>query len=441
LVSRKPHQPVATGTASGGVFDLSSGEPMPLDRDAPPFSSLLTSTGAPLDGRRPARTPPAAARLPEHYAREDLVSLRLRGVGQVSWWIAGGRSCTLVRPGDFDLITAGVPRQAHWDHEYEALLLALEPSWPTERGQAFPKFCEMLGQVTKGRRRGHALDDMAICGCPRRHDGRFGNARQPSPWPTSVVERTIGSPHIYNFRNRVLLLTGASGGIGRAISRLFFANGAKLVLADLDEGALAELGGSLDSSGQRVATLRMDAAKPEDADAVLALTRDRFGGVDFLVPSAGLYLDQPVSTMTDEQWRQTIGINLDGIFYICRRAIPMLRDESAIVNLTSIAAHRGSFHHAHYAASKGGVLSLTRSLALELGPRTRANAVSPGIIETPMTAGLIRERGAQTIEQTALKRFGRADEIASVIAFLCSDAASFITGEVIHVNGGLYMAG
>ena len=246
---------------------------------------------------------------------------------------------------------------------------------------------------------------------------------------------------MYDFENRTLLLTGANGGIGREVAVLFYAHGANLVLTDLDEENLNLFAESLDSSGKRIVTLRMDSADPEDSAHAVALAQDIFGGIDFLVPSAGIYKAQPIQEMTDEQWRQTLGINLDGVFYLCRRAIPALREHSAIVNLTSVAAHRGAMYNAHYSASKGAILSLTRSMARELGPRTRVNAVSPGVIETPMTIELIAKRGADSIEQTPLQRLGHPREIASAIGFLCSSAASFVTGEVLHVNGGLYIAG
>jgi 3-oxoacyl-[acyl-carrier protein] reductase len=246
---------------------------------------------------------------------------------------------------------------------------------------------------------------------------------------------------MYTFDGRTLLLTGANGGIGRAIAAMFYQYGANLLLTDLDEPALRQFADTLDSTGERVVTLRMDSANPEDASSAVALALERFGGIDFLVPSAGLYEAQPFREMQDAQWRRTLSVNLDGVFYLCQRAADALCEGSAIVNLTSVAAHRGAYYNAHYSASKGGLLSLTRSLARELGPTTRVNAVSPGIIETPMTASLIRTRGADSIEQTPLRRLGQPQEIASAVAFLCSAAASFITGEVLHVNGGLYIAG
>jgi len=245
---------------------------------------------------------------------------------------------------------------------------------------------------------------------------------------------------MYDFADKTLVLTGATGGIGRAVATLFHDGGANLVLADRDQTLLDELVCEL-GDGTRCAALLVDVAEPVDAERLVDLATQRFGGIDFLVPSAGIYRAEPFLEMTDAQWRQTIAINLDSVFYLCRRAAPRLRAGSAIVMLTSLAAHRGAFINAHYSASKGALLSLAKSLARELGPRTRVNSVSPGIIETPMTNALIATRGSDSVDQSALKRLGQPSEIAAAIAFLCSTGASFITGEVLHVNGGLYMAG
>jgi len=245
---------------------------------------------------------------------------------------------------------------------------------------------------------------------------------------------------MFDFGGKVLLLTGANGGITRAVARLFRQLGASLVLSDLNESGLAAFGAELDKTGTSVVTLKGDATKSADSEAAVALARERFGGIDFLVTGAGLYLDQLVGTMTDEQWRQSIAINLDGVFYSCRAAAKALREGGAIVNIASMAGHRGSYQHAHYAAAKGAVLSFTRSLAVELAPRVRVNAVSPGLIDTPMVVPLLEARGPQLLDQTPLKRLGTPEEVARTIAFLCSDWASFITGETVHINGGLYIA-
>lgn len=245
---------------------------------------------------------------------------------------------------------------------------------------------------------------------------------------------------MFDFSGRTLVLTGANGGIGRAVAEVFAAAGANLVLADLDGPALDAFAATLGIGEARIATRAVDVAKPEDAEALVGLAAARFGAIDFLVPSAGIYLSQPFAGMSDAQWRQTLSINLDGVFYLCNRAAPHLREGSAIVNLTSVATHRGAVSNAHYAASKGALGALTRSLARELAPRTRVNAVAPGVIETPMTTALVEARGAETLAATPLGRLGQPSEIAAVIAFLCSKAASFVTGETIHVNGGLYMA-
>jgi len=244
---------------------------------------------------------------------------------------------------------------------------------------------------------------------------------------------------MFDFTGKTLFLTGANGSISRAIARLFFDLGASCALTDIDEAGVQTFARELDPEAGRTLVLRQDAASSADADHCLALAKERFGAIDFVVTSAGLYRDQMVEDMTDEQWRQSLDINLSGVFYTCRAAVPHLSDGAAIVNIASMAGHKGSYMHSHYAAAKGGVLTFSRSLALELAPRVRVNAVSPGLIDGPMVQPLLRIRGPQLIEQTPLKRLGQPEEVARLVAFLCSDWASFITGESVHVNGGLYI--
>lgn len=245
---------------------------------------------------------------------------------------------------------------------------------------------------------------------------------------------------MFDFRERILWLTGANGAISKAIARKFFDLGAACVLTDLDEDGVKPFARELDPSETRAFGLRQDASVSADADAVANFIGSRFGRLDFLVNAAGLYQDQMARDMSDAQWRQSLAVNLDGVFYACRAATPHLADGSCIVNIASLAGHRGSYMHSHYASSKGAVLAFSRSLALELAPKTRVNAVSPGIIDTPMITRLLAAQGEKLIETTPLKRFGRPEEVATTVAFLCSDWASFITAETIHVNGGLYVA-
>uniref|UniRef100_B0T7H2 D-xylose 1-dehydrogenase n=1 Tax=Caulobacter sp. (strain K31) TaxID=366602 RepID=B0T7H2_CAUSK len=245
---------------------------------------------------------------------------------------------------------------------------------------------------------------------------------------------------MFDFTGLVSVVTGAGSGIGRETARYFHACGAVVVLADIDEAAAKTAALELDPDGRRAVAVRYDAGQPGDAGMLVEHAMALFGRLDHVVANAGIYTDEPAALMSDQAWRRTMQINLDGVFYLCREANRVMTEGGAIVAAASAAAHMGgSLGHAHYGASKGGVLALVRGLAREFGPRLRVNAVSPGTIDTPMVASNRRLLNPDVIASFALGRMGRPEEVASVIAFLCSNAASYVTGETILVCGGSYM--
>ena len=244
---------------------------------------------------------------------------------------------------------------------------------------------------------------------------------------------------MFDFSNHTLLLTGAAGGIGRGIAQEFLAGGANVVLADLNDEGAAKLARDLDPTGARTDAIKLEASNPADVERAIARCLERFGRLDCLVTAAAIFEDHPFETMTDAQWHRTIAANLDSVFYACRRAVPAMRDGGAIVNLASVAAHiGGSATHAHYGATKAGVLAFTKTIATELAPRIRVNAVSPGTIDTPMVARWL-EQHPRHVDTIPMRRLGTPRDVAQAVAFLCSSAASYITGTTIHVNGGAYV--
>ncbi len=242
---------------------------------------------------------------------------------------------------------------------------------------------------------------------------------------------------MFDFKGKNALVTGAASGIGRATAEYFHACGANVVMADINQPGMEATAERLGASG-RHSLVRYDASDPRGADTVVEHATARFGNIDYLAACAGINEGQKIETMTDEQWRRMMAINLDGVFYITRRAIAVMNDGGAIVALSSMSGHKGgSYAHAHYGATKGGILAYARGLARDVGPRIRVNTVSPGLIDTPMLPPQAFEINKSGIP---LGRVGNPSEVASVVAFLCSEAASYITGETIIISGGLYMA-
>jgi 3-oxoacyl-[acyl-carrier protein] reductase len=237
-----------------------------------------------------------------------------------------------------------------------------------------------------------------------------------------------------SLEGKTALVTGASRGIGRAIASELAAAGASVVIGyrsghDEAEALAAELGAR---------AVQADVSSAEEAARLVA----EAGDIDILVNNAGLTRDGLLARMSDDDWHTVIETNLSSVFYTCRAVCrPMMKKRAgSIVNVSSIVGVHGNWGQTNYAASKAGIIGFTKSLARELGSRNvRANVVAPGYVKTQLTDVLPEEATAAMLQATPLGRLGEPEDVAGAVRFLCSDEASFITGEVILVDGGLGM--
>ena len=247
-----------------------------------------------------------------------------------------------------------------------------------------------------------------------------------------------------NLQGRVALVTGASQGIGRAVALELARHGAVVGLAARNETKLAETAAQIEAAGGQAAIFAIDVAGEESIKAGARAVLERFGKVEILVNNAGITRDGLMLRMKRADWDDVLSANLTGAFLLTQALLgPMLKNRwGRIVNLSSVVGRTGQAGQVNYAASKAGLIGLTRSMARELASRgITVNAVAPGYIETPMTAVLDEKQRTAMLAQIPLGRAGTAEEIAQAVAFLSSDAAGYITGHVLDVNGGMYMGG
>ena len=249
---------------------------------------------------------------------------------------------------------------------------------------------------------------------------------------------------MYDFKGKTALVAGASRGIGRAIALAFARGGASVALNYAgNEAAAAEALRLVQEAGAPKAKLyRFDVADPAACNAAVEAVLADLGSLDVLVNNAGIAVDQLVMRLKDEDWNRQLQVNLTGTFNLIRAVTrPMMKARrGAIVNLTSVVGEMGNAGQAAYAATKAGQIGLTKSVARELASRNiRVNAVAPGFIDTDMTAALPEAAKKKMTETIPLERLGTAEDVANAVAFLASDQASYVTGEVLRVNGGMYM--
>jgi 3-oxoacyl-[acyl-carrier protein] reductase len=245
---------------------------------------------------------------------------------------------------------------------------------------------------------------------------------------------------------KVALVTGGSRGIGRATALLLARAGADVVVSYQHQSSAAdEVARAIREQGRRAVALEADVSRDADVKWLVEETVSRLGGIDILVANAGVWKRAAVTEMSEDQWDETVDINLKGVYLTAKYAARyMTRKKSGrIIFISSTAGQRGEAFYSHYAASKGGVISFTKSLSSELAPEgILVNCVAPGWVATDMTAeALSNESRGDIFSVIPLGRVGTPEEIAGAVVFLASDLATFITGEILNVNGGAVLVG
>jgi len=242
-----------------------------------------------------------------------------------------------------------------------------------------------------------------------------------------------------NFKDKKILITGATGGIGKALVKKFLLLEGNV----LATGTKIEKLDALKKEFPKVNILKFDISEHSKIEEFIENVSSQLTGLDVLVNNAGINMDNLSLRMKDEEWKKVIDLNLGSTFFLCKYAIKkMLKNKyGRIVNITSIVGHTGNLGQSNYAASKAAIVAMSKSLAIEYAKKNiTINCVSPGFIQSKMTDNIVESIKAVLTSRIPMSKLGTGEDVSNTVAFLSSDAASYITGETIHVNGGMYMA-
>jgi 3-oxoacyl-[acyl-carrier protein] reductase len=242
-----------------------------------------------------------------------------------------------------------------------------------------------------------------------------------------------------NFKDKKILITGATGGIGKALVKKFLSLDGNV----LATGTKIEKLDALKKEFPKINVLKFDISDHSKIEEFIENVSSQLTGLDVLVNNAGINMDNLSLRMKDEEWKKVIDINLGSTFFLCKYAIKkMLKNKyGRIVNITSIVGHTGNLGQSNYAASKAAIIAMSKSLAIEYAKKNiTINCVSPGFIQSKMTDNIVESIKAVLTSRIPMSKLGTGEDVSNTVAFLSSDAASYITGETIHVNGGMYMA-
>jgi 3-oxoacyl-[acyl-carrier protein] reductase len=245
-----------------------------------------------------------------------------------------------------------------------------------------------------------------------------------------------------SLNGKIALVTGAAQGIGRDIALGLAKDGAEAAICDVNLEAAQKTAGDIEAMGRKSLALKANVASSADVTAMIDQVVEKFGRIDILVNNAGITRDGLILRMKDEDWDLVLSINLKGAFLCTKSALKYMSKQRSgtIINIASIVGAMGNAGQANYVASKAGLIGLTKTIAREYSNRNvTANAVAPGFIDTAMTQALSEQVRTDLAKQIPLGRLGSSEDVANAVRFLASPAAAYITGQVIHVNGGMYM--